>query len=219
MIRVLLANNHQLLHSGIRAILSTTDDIKLIDSVICDIDSLIIDKSCPIQCLHYKLCKTHNPDVILLSFNNIDLPCENIVNYLAEQCLIPNVLVLLYNFDEIYMEQLMKLEVVGGILIHDPPEQLIEAIREVGQGKPWFSHSLLLEFMRHQNEKEANVLTKKELDVLRLAAAEKTDEEIAIELGIKKRTVRYHMDNINTKLGTSTRTGFVAEALRRKIIR
>lgn len=61
-------------------------------------------------------------------------------------------------------------------------------------------------------------LTKRELGVLRLIAAEKTDKEIALKLDVCERTVRYHLENINTKLETSTRLGAVATALRRSLI-
>lgn len=61
-------------------------------------------------------------------------------------------------------------------------------------------------------------LTARELDVLRLIAAEKTDKEIAYQLEISERTVRYHLESINKKLGSITRVGAVAEAIRLNLI-
>jgi DNA-binding CsgD family transcriptional regulator len=61
-------------------------------------------------------------------------------------------------------------------------------------------------------------LTARELDVLQLIAAEKTDKEIAHQLDISERTVRYHLESINKKLGSMTRVGAVAEALRLNLI-
>lgn len=61
-------------------------------------------------------------------------------------------------------------------------------------------------------------LTARELDVLRLIAAEKTDRVIAHQLEISERTVRYHLESINKKLGTMTRVGAVAEAIRLNLI-
>lgn len=61
-------------------------------------------------------------------------------------------------------------------------------------------------------------LTARELDVLRLIAAEKTDKEIALCLEISERTVRYHLESINKKLGTMTRVGAVVEAIRLNLI-
>ena len=60
-------------------------------------------------------------------------------------------------------------------------------------------------------------LTARELDVLRLIAAEKTDKEIAHQLEISERTVRYHLESINKKLAL-TRAGAVAEAIRLNLI-
>ena len=61
-------------------------------------------------------------------------------------------------------------------------------------------------------------LTARELDVLQLIAAEKPDKEIAHQLEISERTVRYHLESINKKLGTVTRVGAVAEAIRLNLI-
>lgn len=61
-------------------------------------------------------------------------------------------------------------------------------------------------------------LTARELDVLQLIAAEKTDKEIAHQLEISERTVRYYLESINKKLETVTRVGAVAEAMRLNLI-
>ncbi|VAW42937.1 hypothetical protein MNBD_CHLOROFLEXI01-4053 [hydrothermal vent metagenome] len=61
-------------------------------------------------------------------------------------------------------------------------------------------------------------LTERELEVLHLIAAEKIDKEIALRLGICERTVRYHLENINKKLGTMSRVGAVAQAVRLNLI-
>jgi DNA-binding NarL/FixJ family response regulator len=75
------------------------------------------------------------------------------------------------------------------------------------------------ELIRSQNdEKNSNKLTRRETEVLQLIASGKTDKEIAQALGITERTVRYHLQNINGRLGTATRIAAVAEAIRRKII-
>ena len=53
---------------------------------------------------------------------------------------------------------------------------------------------------------------------MQLIAVEKTDKDIAHCLESSERTVRYHLENINTKLGTMTRVGAVAEAIRLNLI-
>ena len=68
------------------------------------------------------------------------------------------------------------------------------------------------------NDENPVDLTTRELDILRLIAAEKTDKMIAHSLEISERTVRYHLENINTKLGTMTRLGAVAKAIRLNLI-
>ena len=68
------------------------------------------------------------------------------------------------------------------------------------------------------NDKNGDALTTRELEVLSLIAAEKGDKEIASQLEISERTVRYHLERIHEKLGTITRAGAVAKAIRLNLI-
>ena len=117
----------------------------------------------------------------------------------------------------------METGVTGAILKSDTPEMLIEAIQTVATGQSWFSPVLLPQLLQSRTGEESNKLTDRELtereiDVLQLVATEKTDKEIALELNIVKSTVRYHLEQSNNKLGTTTRVGAVTEAMRRGVI-
>ncbi|MCA9900761.1 MAG: response regulator transcription factor [Ardenticatenaceae bacterium] len=68
------------------------------------------------------------------------------------------------------------------------------------------------------NDKNGGALTARELEVLRLIAAEKADKEIASQLQVSERTVRYYLESIHEKLGTMTRVGAVAKAIRLNLI-
>jgi DNA-binding NarL/FixJ family response regulator len=204
MIRVLLADKHQLLHAGIRAILSATDDITLIDTATC----------------HNQLRQLYHekkPDIILLALNVAESPCTDLLNFIQQSCPTVKMAVLLHDSDEVCLHQLLDHDVAGVILKSDTPETLAEAIRAVAAGQVWFSSALSPQFWLRKKE-QSNKLSGRELEVLRLTAEEKTDKEIAQTLQITERTVRYHLESINIKLSTSTRTGAVAEAIRHKLI-
>ena len=206
MIRVLLADSHQLLHLGIRTALSTNNKFTLIDAVTCETQLR-------------QLCRQHQPDVILLALNITASSGTEVINDIRQQCPATKILVLLHNPDEICLQQLMETGVTGCILKSDTPEKLIEAIQAVTAGHSWFSPQLMSELIRSQNNaKNSNKLTRRETEVLQLIASGKTDKEIARDLEITERTVRYHLQNINDELGTITRTEAVAEAIRRQII-
>jgi LuxR family quorum sensing-dependent transcriptional regulator len=66
--------------------------------------------------------------------------------------------------------------------------------------------------------REQNILSRREAECLRWAAAGKTDNEIGAILSISPRTARFHIENAKKKLGVSTRIQAVTEALRLKAI-
>ncbi|MCP5098197.1 MAG: response regulator transcription factor [Chloroflexi bacterium] len=205
MIRVLLADNHQLLHFGIRAILSTPDNITLIETAMYS-DQL------------WQLTYEHQPDVILLALNIVDPPWTNVLKQIQQQCSTAKILILLHNPNEVCLQQLMEAGAVGGILKSDTPEKLVEAIQAIAHGQMWFSSNLIPQLLQLQKSEKKNKLTPREIEVLQLAATEKTDKEVALMLGITERTVRFHLENSNIRLGTITRLGAVVEAIRCGII-
>lgn len=205
MIQLLLADKHQLLHSGIRTILSTIDGFDFIGAVVCETE------------LQLLLCK-FKPDILLLSLNIIAPPYEDIFHRIKEQCPATKTLVLLHHTNEICLQQLIKLDLDGAILKSDAPDKLLEAIQVIRTEQKWFSSELLTQLFRPPYDDQRNELTNREIEVLLSIASEKTDGEIAIMLGIMERTVRYHIDNSKNKLGTTTRIGTVIEAIRRNII-
>jgi DNA-binding NarL/FixJ family response regulator len=127
-------------------------------------------------------------------------------------------LILLHSSDEVCLHYLIEFGVSGCILKSDAPEKLIEAIQAAATGRKWFSPNLLPQLLQSRSSSQENRLTKREVEVLQLVAAEKTDKEIALTLSIAEGTVRFHLENSNTRLGTMTRVGAVAEAIRCGII-
>lgn len=206
MIRVLLADSHQLLHLGIHTALSANHKIRLIDSV-----------TCASQLRQY--CHQHQPDVVLLATNIVDSAYIDVINDVQQQCPTAKILVLLRNPNEVSLQQLIEASVTGAILKSDTPEKLSEAVQTVATQESWFSPILMRQLLQTPiGDDHSNRLTERETDVLQLIAVGKTDKETAQALGIAERTVRYHLQNINNRLGTTTRVEAVAEAIRRKII-
>lgn len=204
--RVLLADSHQLLHLGIRTVLSATNEIVLIDAVTSDKQLR-------------QLCREQQPDIILLALNITASPHIDLLNFTKQYCRIAKIILLLHSPDEVFLPQLMESGIAGGILKSDGPAKLIEAIQAVAAGHKWFSPSLMSQLLQlWSGETDNKNLTERETDVLQLLAKGKTGKEIGQALGITQRTVRYHLQNIGDKLGTTTRIEAVAEAIRRKII-
>lgn len=205
LIRVLLVDNEKLLHPGIHAILATTEKITLIEA---------IDNN---NQLHL-FCHKHQPNVVLFAPDPANKSCTDTLDYLHQQFSTVKIIVLLHDSDEMNLSQLIAHGAVGGIQKSNSPEKLLEAIQCVANGNSWFSPEILSNIIKKSIGEPKKELTKRELELLQLVAAEKTDKAIAQTLEITERTVRYHLENIHIKLSTSTRTGAVAEAIRHELI-
>jgi DNA-binding NarL/FixJ family response regulator len=122
------------------------------------------------------------------------------------------------NQDRLY--QLLLLGVRGFVAYDDIPEQLSIAVHSVWEGKLWLAPSAFDQFVQHVSEqtmeiqgadkplaKESDKLTAREKDIVALLgrSPELSNKEISSLLSITERTVKFHMDNIFTKLGVRNR--------------
>jgi DNA-binding NarL/FixJ family response regulator len=94
--------------------------------------------------------------------------------------------------------------------------EVIRAIRSIATGKPYFSEGLEEKLAARRAQQN---LTPRELDVLKLVASGHSNKEIVTALGISLSSVKLHLQNIFTKLGTQDRTQATAAALQRGIVR
>ena len=205
MIRILLADNHCLLHPGIQTIISAADDLVLVDEAVNGRELR-------------QICRECSPDLVLFSPNVENSAVTKLVDNIKKQCPSVKLLAMLSDPGEVCLRQLLDHGVDSLILKSDTPDKLLEAMRITAQGRPWFSAILIPELMQWQLSHPDNELTGRELDVLRLVAAEKTNAEIALTLNMAERTVRHHLENIYGKLGVKTRVGAVAQALKQNLI-
>ena len=95
------------------------------------------------------------------------------------------------------------------------PMDLLSAIRSVHAGQRRIPREVADELAEHLGD---DVLTERELDVLREVAAGNSNRRVAAELGISEETVKAHMKNILGKLAANDRTHAVTIALKRGII-
>lgn len=203
MIRILLADNHSLLHPGIQTIISAADDLVLADEVVNGRELR-------------QICQECAPDLVLFFPNVENSAVTKLVDDIKKQCPSVKLLAMLSDSGEVCLRQLLDHGVDSLILKSDTPDKLLEAMRITAQGRPWFSAALIPELAHLACP--VNELTDRELDILRLVAAEKTNAEIALTLNMAERTVRYHLENIYGKLGVKTRVGAVARALKQNLI-
>jgi DNA-binding NarL/FixJ family response regulator len=129
----------------------------------------------------------------------------------------------LSNYDELtYINNMLKAGVNGYILKNVEPAELIAAIKTILDDRIFYSNEVavkLIESKKRTNESmDRYSLTKRELEILKLIAQEKTNDEISSFLFISKRTVDSHRKNLLTKLGAKNTVGLTKCAIELKII-
>lgn len=202
-IRVLIADDHQVVREGLSAILKTKEDIEVIGEARDGVEA--VEKA-----------KELKPDVILM---DISMPRMNGVEATRriklEQPQIGIVVLTMYEEEE-YIFDLVKAGATGYMLKNSDSAQIIKAIRSTYQGEsmlqPSVATKILSEFS-HLSQRPApkpsrndRALTDREIQVIKLIADGKTNKEIANALTISEKTVKNHVRNIFQKLDVDDRT-------------
>lgn len=214
-IRVLIADDHQVVREGLSAILNAKEDIEVIGEARDGVEA--VEKA-----------KELKPDVILM---DISMPRMNGVEATRriklDQPQIGIVVLTMYEEEE-YIFNLVKSGVTGYMLKNSDSSQIIKAIRSTYQGEsvlqPSVASKILSEFS-HLSERPApkpsrteQDLTDREVQVIKLIADGKTNKEIANVLTISEKTVKNHVRNIFQKLEVDDRTQAAILAIKKGLI-
>jgi len=208
-IRVLVADDHEIVRKGIRALLTTKRDIQVIGEAADGFEA--VNQA---QSLH--------PDVVLM---DIVMPKKDGIQAIREiTSTLPGVRVLvLTSFDaDEQVFPAIKAGALGYLLKDSGPQELVQAIRQVYRGEPSLEPSIarkVLAELSNANEKPLtpDPLTVRELEILRLVAQGKSNKEIAVQLVISEETVHSHVSNILNKLHLASRTQAALYALKEGI--
>jgi len=111
----------------------------------------------------------------------------------------------------------------AGYLLKDVrPQELVEGIRAVMRGEallnPAVAAKLMQEFAQEARPAAAQMLTEREMDVIRLIARGRSNKEIAQDLGVAEKTVKTHVSNILGKLQLADRTQAALYAVKERIV-
>jgi two-component system response regulator NreC len=124
------------------------------------------------------------------------------------------------------VHRLIRHNIQGYILKNAPIQELSEAIQTVHQGGTWFSKDIDVSDNQHdfrqtitiEENRLDEILTKREIEIMKLVCREYSNSEIAEKLFLSVGTVETHRKNIISKLGVNNTVGLVKLALRNKLI-
>ncbi len=206
-IRILLADDHIMVREGTRRILERETDLKVIGEASDGQEAIT-------------LADKDHPDVVIM---DISMPVMNGIEATKQiKRIAPQIAVLVLTAydDDQYVFAILEAGAAGYLLKNARGSEVIDAVRRVYAGEsvlhPSIAKKVLRQFVRPAIETEKmDVITDRELEVLRLAAQGQSNRQIAEKLVLSPRTVQAHMANIFAKLQVGSRTEAVMTGLRK----
>lgn len=207
-IRVLIADDHVLVRSGLHELLRASPDLEVVGEAGDGAETL-------------RLAAALRPDLVLL---DVSMPGGGIAiaQRLKESHAELVVLVLTMHEDESLMHQALHAGAAGYVVKRAEPSELLEAIRAVCRGEIYVHPAMTRRAAatagddatpaRPSAPAPPTALTPRELDVLRLLARGNTNRQIAGLLGLSPRTIESHRANLMGKLGLVSRVELVEYA-------
>ncbi len=205
-IRVLLADDHAVVRAGIRQFLEQADDI----TVIAEADDGDMARS---------LIAQHKPDVAVLDIQMPKATGIEVTRWVRANHADVGVLVLTAYDDDPYVMAVLQAGANGYVLKTASPLSIVQAVRDVNEGKSALDPAITSRLMAHIASRTANdvplfeELTERELEVLALAGKGFTNKAIGMQLGISDRTVQGHLAKTYHKLDANSRTEAVMKAV------
>ena len=201
-IRVFSVDDHPLLREGIAALVNSQPDMVLIAQAATGGEAI-------------QLFKEHIPDVTLLDLRLPDMNGIDVLIAIRSQFPEARVIMLTTFEGDVEIQRSLKAGARGYLLKNMPPTELLDVIRQVHAGKKRIPPEIASQLLEHMSDE---VLTDREIEVLKQVAGGNRNREIAERLFISEETVKVHIKHIMEKLGASDRTQAVSIGLRRGII-
>ncbi len=208
-IRILITDDHAVVREGLRRLIGTEPGMDVVGEAEDGLEA--VQKACNLK-----------PDVILLDMVMPRMDGLEAINEIKRKCPEARILVLTSFSDDEKVFPAIKAGALGYLLKNVAPYRLLNAIRDVHQGKPSMSSDIAKKLM-HELQRASDLppteepLTEREMDVLRLVAQGLSNQEIAEALVLGQGTVRTHVSNILSKLHLANRTQAALYALREGI--
>jgi two-component system, NarL family, response regulator NreC len=210
-IRILIADDHAVVRSGLRVLLASDPDIEVVGEAANGIDTL-------------QLAGTLNPDMVLL---DISMPPDNGIKTakrLKQEYPDLVVLFLTMHEEESLLHEALRAGAAGYVIKRAEESEILQAIHVASHGDiyvhPGMTRALLHQPIttEHRRGSPVDALTKRELDVLRLLVKGNTNRQIATLLKLSRRTVENHRANLMGKLGLVSRVELVNYAEEHNLI-
>ena len=211
-IRVFIVDDHDMFRDGVKLLLSSGDIAEIVAEASNGKDFL-------------KNVESVLPDIVLMDISMPEMDGIEASKIAHEKYPHLKILALTMFGDEKYYYQMIQSGIKGFILKSSGISELLNAIKDVAEGKNFFSNELLCKLINNlytgKTEKTAvdnEKLSKRELEVLKEISGGLSNDEIADKLHISNTTVRTHRSNLLQKTNTNNTASLIMFAIKNKII-
>lgn len=207
-INVLLVGKYDIVQESLKHLVESNDGFSVTGLHSFDNDN------CPHSCVS-------RSDIAVVYLSSDDQ--VGIVNELLEENPSLRVVILVAGADLDSQAHALKLGAVGIVQIEQSPKMLIEAIRQTYAGETWLNQTLLHKLLEWERSPtlssagngygtDAEFLTPRELEVIRLLATGRKNKDLAKKMLVSEATIRHHLSTIYGKLGVDGRLNLVIYA-------
>jgi two-component system, NarL family, response regulator LiaR len=206
-IRVVIADDHNVVRKGIRELLTDEGDIVVVGEARNGQEAV-------------DLAMALRPDVVVMDINMPELSGVEATRQIRAAAPEVRVLALTAYADDPYIYGLLDAGATSYILKTAEGRDIISAVRTTAAGQSAIDPAVAPRLIARLTQPGggSDTPTERELDVLRLAARGLTNKQIGVELAISDRTVQNHLANVYAKLAVASRTEAVTAALQRGLI-
>ena len=212
MIRVIIAEDHNLVREGIRALLEKSGEVQVVAEAATGQEAV-------------QLTERHKPDVVVMDLSMPRMDGAQAAERILELKLPTRVIILSMHADTAMVQQLLRRGVKGYLLKNVVTEELMLAVKSVSQGQmflsPTISESVMTMLISPPDtaaESLADLLTPREREVLQLVAEGHTNNAIADLLSISAKTVEKHRANLMSKLEVNDLASLIREGIKLGLI-
>jgi DNA-binding NarL/FixJ family response regulator len=191
-IRVLLADDHQLVRAGLEQLLATAPDM--------DVVATAVDGAEAVQ-----LAQKTNPDVVLMDLVMPGMGGVDATRRIVERCPGAAVVVLTSFSDQERILDALDAGAIGYRLKDVEPAQLLAGVRSAARGESPIDPKAARQLLRARGSRVSAGLTPREIEVLSLVRRGLANKQIARSLDISERTVKAHLTSAFQRIGVVDR--------------
>jgi DNA-binding NarL/FixJ family response regulator len=213
-IKIILTEDHQILRDGVKALIAS-ENIEITGEAATGVEL-------------WKLLENEQPDIILMDISLPDTSGIELTRLISERYPWIKVLILSMFTDESFINQAIKSGAKGYLHKNTTREEMLIAIDTVYSGNDFYSDNISKIILKSYIEKAKvksdeiqnphEVLSKREIEILRMFAEGFINKEIADKLFISIRTVESHKNHIMQKLNLKTQVELVKYAIKHNLI-